>query len=197
MADRSAADNNIIIKRKQAFEQEAIKYPFFPLTTTMKAFSSLLLLLCTSTFLVESFTVPSRHLLTTTTTTRMSSEDFLQETPEITQERIQGLVEENPVLLFMKGSKLFPQCGFSNTAVQILQSFGIDFQTVGRWQSVSVRGCKLYSPLFLYSVLSFFLFPSLIIFQYQTSCPIKTSEKESKSTVNGRPSLNCTWQENS
>ena len=42
-------------------------------------------------------------------------EEFLQETPEATQERIQLLVEENPVILFMKGSKLFPQCGFSNT----------------------------------------------------------------------------------
>lgn len=44
--------------------------------------------------------------------------DFLQETPEATQERIQLLVDENPVVLFMKGSKLFPQCGFSNTVCE-------------------------------------------------------------------------------
>lgn len=63
----------------------------------------------------------------------MDVEDFLQETPEATKERIQDLVDENPVLLFMKGSKVFPQCGFSNTAVQILTSFGIPFHTVGKW----------------------------------------------------------------
>ena len=51
------------------------------------------------------------------------ADDFLQgESPADTQERIQGLVDEHPVLLFMKGSKLFPQCGFSNTATQILES---------------------------------------------------------------------------
>jgi hypothetical protein len=62
----------------------------------------------------------------------MSFDDsFPVSIPSATQERIQSLVDEYPVLLFMKGSKLFPQCGFSNTATQILQSFGIDFHTVG------------------------------------------------------------------
>jgi hypothetical protein len=42
------------------------------------------------------------------------SDDFLQ---GATGERIGALVENHPVLLFMKGSKLFPQCGFSNTAI--------------------------------------------------------------------------------
>lgn len=50
------------------------------------------------------------------------ADDFLQESPADTQERIQGLVDAHPVLLFMKGSKIFPQCGFSNTATQILES---------------------------------------------------------------------------
>ena len=50
------------------------------------------------------------------------ADDFLQESPTDTQERIQGLVDAHPVLLFMKGSKIFPQCGFSNTATQILES---------------------------------------------------------------------------
>ena len=58
------------------------------------------------------------------------SEDFA---PDNTLTRIQGLVDEHPVLLFMKGSKIFPQCGFSNTAVQILNSYGIDFHTVGTY----------------------------------------------------------------
>ena len=65
------------------------------------------------------------------TAPRMSSfdESFLQETPDQTRQRIQDLVDENPVLLFMKGSKLFPQCGFSSTAVQILNTFGINFHS--------------------------------------------------------------------
>jgi monothiol glutaredoxin len=72
--------------------------------------------------------------------------DFSQETSAATQERIQTLVDENPVLLFMKGSKLFPQCGFSNTAVQILESFGIDFHTVDVLSDESIRsGVKEFS----------------------------------------------------
>ena len=43
--------------------------------------------------------------------------------PEL-QERIEGLVTQAPVVLFMKGTKNFPQCGFSATAVQILQACG-------------------------------------------------------------------------
>ena len=60
-------------------------------------------------------------------TLRMSDEDFAV---DATQGRIAALVAEHPVILFMKGSKLFPQCGFSNTASQILQSYNIDFHTV-------------------------------------------------------------------
>lgn len=63
-----------------------------------------------------------------------------------TQTRIQTLVDSNPVLLFMKGSKLFPQCGFSNTACQILQSYGIDFHTVDVLADDEIRqGVKTYS----------------------------------------------------
>jgi monothiol glutaredoxin len=74
------------------------------------------------------------------------SEDFVQETPDMTQERIGALVENHPVLLFMKGSKLFPQCGFSNTAVQILNSFNIDFHTVDVLSDSAIRsGVKDFS----------------------------------------------------
>jgi monothiol glutaredoxin len=76
----------------------------------------------------------------------VDDESFLQETPDATQERIQALVDEHPVLLFMKGSKLFPQCGFSNTATQILSSFGIDFYTVDVLSDQNIReGVKVYS----------------------------------------------------
>ena len=63
-----------------------------------------------------------------------------------TKERIQSLVDEHPVLLFMKGSKLFPQCGFSNTAVQILQSYDIQFHTVDVLADEDIRsGVKEFS----------------------------------------------------
>ena len=63
-----------------------------------------------------------------------------------TQERIQGLVDDNPVLLFMKGSKLFPQCGFSNTATQILNSYNIDFESVDVLADEEIRqGVKTFS----------------------------------------------------
>lgn len=76
----------------------------------------------------------------------MSFDDFGQETPEDTKERIQALVDNNPVLLFMKGSKLFPQCGFSNTACQILQSYDIDFHSVDVLSDEAIRqGVKDFS----------------------------------------------------
>ena len=60
--------------------------------------------------------------------------------------RIQTLVDDSPVLLFMKGTKLFPQCGFSNTACQILGSYNIDFETVDILADEEIRqGVKVYS----------------------------------------------------
>ena len=43
-------------------------------------------------------------------------------------ERIQGDVTENPVMLYMKGTAMFPQCGFSARVVQILTHLGVPFQ---------------------------------------------------------------------
>ncbi len=43
------------------------------------------------------------------------------------QEQIKNIVEENSVMLFMKGSPDFPQCGFSGRLVQILQACGAQF----------------------------------------------------------------------
>ena len=41
------------------------------------------------------------------------------------QAQIKQIVESNPVVLFMKGSAQFPQCGFSGRAIQILQACGV------------------------------------------------------------------------
>ena len=64
-----------------------------------------------------------------------------------TQEKIKELVSSNKVVLFMKGSKQFPQCGFSARAVQILQAAGCtDFVTVNVLEDVNIRqGIKEYA----------------------------------------------------
>jgi len=49
------------------------------------------------------------------------------------------MVKENNVMLFMKGTKLFPQCGFSNTATQILGAIGCDYETYDVLSDESVR----------------------------------------------------------
>ena len=61
-------------------------------------------------------------------------------------DRIDGLVKANPVLLFMKGSPLFPQCGFSSRAVAILNHLDVPFESVDVLQDQGVRqGIKAYS----------------------------------------------------
>ena len=63
------------------------------------------------------------------------------------QARIASLVNGNDVVLFMKGTPLFPQCGFSSTAVQILDRLGISqFESVDVLADPEVRaGVKVFS----------------------------------------------------
>ena len=61
-------------------------------------------------------------------------------------DRIDALVKANDVVLFMKGSALFPQCGFSSRAVAILDHLGVPFETVDVLQDGEIRqGIKEYS----------------------------------------------------
>jgi monothiol glutaredoxin len=61
-------------------------------------------------------------------------------------ERIAHLVENNDVVLFMKGTALFPQCGFSSRAVAILDRLGAPYETVDVLQDPEIRqGIKEYS----------------------------------------------------
>ena len=46
------------------------------------------------------------------------------------QQRIDELVKSNEILLFMKGTASFPQCGFSGRAIQILKACGVDTKTI-------------------------------------------------------------------
>lgn len=62
------------------------------------------------------------------------------------QQRIEGLIASSPVVVFMKGNKLMPQCGFSNNVVQILQSLGIPFETFDVLSDPDIRqGIKEFS----------------------------------------------------
>jgi monothiol glutaredoxin len=66
-------------------------------------------------------------------------------TPEL-KTKIDKLVQDNKILVFMKGNKLMPQCGFSNNVVQILSSLGVPFETVDVLADYEIRqGIKEYS----------------------------------------------------
>ena len=60
--------------------------------------------------------------------------------------RIAEIVTGNPVVLFMKGTPLFPQCGFSSKAIAILEHLGVAYATVDVLQDMEIRqGLKAYS----------------------------------------------------
>lgn len=62
------------------------------------------------------------------------------------QARIDGLVKSHDIVLFMKGSPLFPQCGFSSRAIAILNHLGAEFESVDVLQDQGIRqGIKAYS----------------------------------------------------
>ncbi|EDL48808.1 Grx4 family monothiol glutaredoxin [Erythrobacter sp. SD-21] len=60
--------------------------------------------------------------------------------------RISDIVKANDVVLFMKGTPLFPQCGFSSRAVAILDHCGVAYDSVDVLQDMEIRqGIKAYS----------------------------------------------------
>ena len=54
-------------------------------------------------------------------------------------EKIAGLLEQNKVVLFLKGTQQFPQCGFSARACAILQDIGVKFQDVNVLEDEEIR----------------------------------------------------------
>ena len=61
-------------------------------------------------------------------------------------ERIQSEVSEAPVMLYMKGTAMFPQCGFSARVVQILTHMGVPFKTANVLEDMELReGIKQFS----------------------------------------------------
>ncbi|MEM7797053.1 MAG: Grx4 family monothiol glutaredoxin [Cyanobacteria bacterium P01_C01_bin.118] len=65
--------------------------------------------------------------------------------PEV-KEKIDSLVTSNKILVFMKGTKLMPQCGFSNNVAQILNSLGAPYEAIDVLVDYDIRqGIKEYS----------------------------------------------------
>lgn len=65
---------------------------------------------------------------------------------ETTMVRIAQIVSLNDVTLFMKGTPLFPQCGFSSKAIAILEHLGVKYETVDVLQDPEIRqGIKQFS----------------------------------------------------
>jgi monothiol glutaredoxin len=63
-----------------------------------------------------------------------------------THERIQAEINEAPVMLYMKGTAMFPQCGFSARVVQILTHMNVPFKTANVLEDMELReGIKEFS----------------------------------------------------
>ncbi|WP_420546855.1 Grx4 family monothiol glutaredoxin [Curvivirga sp.] len=61
-------------------------------------------------------------------------------------EQIESEINENDVVLFMKGTPVFPQCGFSAAVVQVLNHVGVPFKGINVLEDMDVReGIKEYS----------------------------------------------------
>ena len=67
-------------------------------------------------------------------------------TKNLTFDRIKQDVSENEIVLFMKGTPVFPQCGFSATVVQVLTHLGVQFKGINILEDPELRdGIKEYS----------------------------------------------------
>ena len=65
---------------------------------------------------------------------------------KLTKDKIQKLIEANPVMVFMKGTKLMPQCGFSSKVAGVLNYIGVDYEDINVLADEVVRqGIKDFS----------------------------------------------------
>jgi monothiol glutaredoxin len=66
-------------------------------------------------------------------------------TPDV-KGKIEQLINDNKIFVFMKGNKLMPQCGFSNNVVQILNTLGVPYETCDVLSDPEIRqGIKDFS----------------------------------------------------
>jgi monothiol glutaredoxin len=76
----------------------------------------------------------------------LSTEILPETVPGELAERIQHILKNNKIVLFMKGTEHFPQCGFSANTIAILKSFGKPFATFDILKDMDIRqGLKEYS----------------------------------------------------
>ena len=62
------------------------------------------------------------------------------------QEKIKAQIQSEDIVLYMKGTKDFPQCGFSSVVVQILKRLGVSFLDVNVLDDMEIReGIKIYT----------------------------------------------------
>ena len=54
-------------------------------------------------------------------------------------EQIKNDISQNPILLYMKGTKEMPMCGFSNQVVQILDHYGVDYKDINILEDPEIR----------------------------------------------------------
>ena len=54
-------------------------------------------------------------------------------------EQIKSDIESNPIILYMKGSKEMPMCGFSNSVVQVLNHYGVEFKDLNVLDDPMIR----------------------------------------------------------
>ena len=54
-------------------------------------------------------------------------------------EQIKNDISQNPILLYMKGTKEIPMCGFSNQVVQILDHYGVDYKDINILEDPEIR----------------------------------------------------------
>ncbi len=70
----------------------------------------------------------------------------MSELDEGVKSRIENEISSNEVVLFMKGTPVFPQCGFSSMVSQVLSHIGVEFKGVDVLAEPTLRdGIKLYS----------------------------------------------------
>ena len=55
------------------------------------------------------------------------------------EEQIKSDIENNPIMLYMKGTKLMPMCGFSATVINILNAYGVEYEAVNVLENPEIR----------------------------------------------------------
>ena len=55
------------------------------------------------------------------------------------EQQIKEDIEKNPIILYMKGTKEMPMCGFSNSVVQVLNHYGLDYKDINILEDPNIR----------------------------------------------------------